>query len=178
MDQNKLRLQVFEKTGIKIDVSDPVFALVALNESLLEETLRRHLAILQAQNPSTRQQATPHADNWESDEAHNHSHTNNSNNTSSNNDAHIAPVAPTAPAAFPLPAPSPDWLKAAATLAFAAALLAAMLVLAGQALFSGGNNAQTAQLQQAEQKIARFQKALEKLDPQVRSQVQSEINKP
>lgn len=32
MDQQKLRTLVFEKTGVKIDVDDPVFALVALNE--------------------------------------------------------------------------------------------------------------------------------------------------
>ena len=51
MDQQKLRTLVFEKTGIKIDATDPVFALVALNESVLEETLQRHLAMLREHAP-------------------------------------------------------------------------------------------------------------------------------
>ena len=37
LDPHKLRLHVFEKTGIKVDVDDPIFALVALNEAVLEE---------------------------------------------------------------------------------------------------------------------------------------------
>lgn len=46
MDLNKLRTQVFEKTGIKIDTGDPVFALVALNEAVLEECVEQHVAKL------------------------------------------------------------------------------------------------------------------------------------
>jgi len=46
MDLNKLRTQVFEKTGIKIDTSDPVFALVALNDAVLEECVEQHVAKL------------------------------------------------------------------------------------------------------------------------------------
>lgn len=46
MDQNKLRTLVFEKTGIKIDTTDPVFAVVALNEAVLSEYLERHLAVM------------------------------------------------------------------------------------------------------------------------------------
>jgi len=46
MDQNKLRNLVFEKTGVRIDVDDPVFALVALNEAVLEEAVERHIALL------------------------------------------------------------------------------------------------------------------------------------
>lgn len=46
MDQQKLRTLVFEKTGVKIDVDDPVFALVALNEAVLEEAVERHVALL------------------------------------------------------------------------------------------------------------------------------------
>jgi hypothetical protein len=42
MDQNKLRTLVFEKTGIRIDVGDPVFALVALNEAVLSECVEAH----------------------------------------------------------------------------------------------------------------------------------------
>ena len=46
MDQQKLRNLVFEKTGVRIDVDDPVFALVALNEAVLEEAVERHIALL------------------------------------------------------------------------------------------------------------------------------------
>lgn len=46
MDQQKLRTLVFEKTGVKIDVDDPIFALVALNEAVLEETVERNVARL------------------------------------------------------------------------------------------------------------------------------------
>lgn len=46
MDHNKLRALVFEKSGIKIDEQDPVFALVALNEAVLTELLRTHQATM------------------------------------------------------------------------------------------------------------------------------------
>ncbi|WP_332879078.1 hypothetical protein [Massilia sp. S19_KUP03_FR1] len=46
MDQTKLRNLVFEKTGVRIDVDDPVFALVALNEAVLEEAVERHIALM------------------------------------------------------------------------------------------------------------------------------------
>ena len=39
MDIKKLQLAVFEKTGIRIDDADPVFAVVALNEALLSELI-------------------------------------------------------------------------------------------------------------------------------------------
>ena len=37
LDPQKHRLHVFENTGIKVDVDDPIFALVALPEAVLEE---------------------------------------------------------------------------------------------------------------------------------------------
>jgi len=46
MDQQKLRTLVFEKTGVKIDIDDPIFALVALNEAVLAEAVDRHVALL------------------------------------------------------------------------------------------------------------------------------------
>ena len=46
MDQNKLRNLVFEKTGVKVDSDDPIFALVALNETVLAEAVGRHIALL------------------------------------------------------------------------------------------------------------------------------------
>ena len=47
MDLNKLRTQVFEKTGIKVDTNDPIFALVALNEAVLSECVEQHIANLE-----------------------------------------------------------------------------------------------------------------------------------
>lgn len=41
MDRDKLRLHLFEKTGLRIDVDDPVFTIVALNELVLEEMVAR-----------------------------------------------------------------------------------------------------------------------------------------
>jgi len=40
MDIPKLRTRIFEKTGVRVDDSDPIFTLVALNESLLEDVIR------------------------------------------------------------------------------------------------------------------------------------------
>lgn len=48
MDQHKLRNLVFEKTGVKVDTDDPIFALVALNEAVLAETVERHVALIEA----------------------------------------------------------------------------------------------------------------------------------
>ncbi|WP_300754757.1 hypothetical protein [Janthinobacterium sp.] len=57
MDQHKLRSHVFDKTGIKIDVDDPIFALVALNEAVLAETVTRQLAQLEAATQALAAQA-------------------------------------------------------------------------------------------------------------------------
>jgi hypothetical protein len=46
MDINRLRTLVFEKSGIKVDTSDPIFALVALNEAVLSECVEPHVAVL------------------------------------------------------------------------------------------------------------------------------------
>lgn len=46
MDQQKLRNLVFDKTGVRIDIDDPIFALVALNEAVLAEAVERHVALL------------------------------------------------------------------------------------------------------------------------------------
>jgi hypothetical protein len=48
MDQNKLRTLVFEKTGIRIDTMDPVFALVALNEAVLDECVIQQINAIDA----------------------------------------------------------------------------------------------------------------------------------
>lgn len=57
VDQHKLRSHVFDKTGIKIDVDDPIFALVALNEAVLAETIERQLAQLDAATQALTAQA-------------------------------------------------------------------------------------------------------------------------
>ena len=46
MDTNKLRNQVFEQTGIRIDTNDPVFALVALNDAVLAEGVERQREVV------------------------------------------------------------------------------------------------------------------------------------
>jgi len=57
MDQHKLRTLVFEKTGVKLGIDDPVFALVALNEAVLEEAVERHIAAIDAASLELAQQA-------------------------------------------------------------------------------------------------------------------------
>jgi len=57
MDQHKLRSLVFEKTGVKVDVDDPIFALVALNEAVLEEAVERHVARIDAASVALVRQA-------------------------------------------------------------------------------------------------------------------------
>ena len=57
MDPHKLRSHVFDKTGIKVDVDDPIFALVALNEAVLAETVERQLALLDAATQALAAQA-------------------------------------------------------------------------------------------------------------------------
>jgi hypothetical protein len=43
MDLNLLRTAVFEKTGIKVDTQDPIFALVALHETVLADSIAHQL---------------------------------------------------------------------------------------------------------------------------------------
>ena len=57
VDQHKLRSHVFDKTGIKVDTDDPIFALVALNEAVLAETVERQLAVLNAATDALAAQA-------------------------------------------------------------------------------------------------------------------------
>ncbi len=57
MDRHQLRSHVFDKTGIKVDVDDPIFALVALNEAVLADTVGRQLALLDAATEALAAQA-------------------------------------------------------------------------------------------------------------------------
>lgn len=47
MDLNLLRTAVFEKTGIKVDTEDPIFALVALHETVLEQSVAHQLQTIE-----------------------------------------------------------------------------------------------------------------------------------
>jgi hypothetical protein len=168
MDQQKLRTLVFEKTGVKIDVDDPVFALVALNEAVLEETVERHVALLREANDTLAAQvaalqgrAAPGAPS--------------------------APVhgAPPAPRHEPAPAPGLD--RRPLALAAGTALLAALLVLAGQAALRPSPPApappppaaeltpeQSAAIRNGE-KLARI---VEQLDRKTRAAIAAEMQKP
>lgn len=183
MDQQKLRSLVFEKTGVKIDVDDPVFALVALNEAVLEEAVERHVARIDAASQELAQQARaagglaarPHARHEAAQEgAH-------------DGPGHGAPGAGHPPGYVPTPSSGPvrpiatqsspitprelRLLGAAAGIA----ILTALIVLGGQAAFhkSGLSAEQT----QALERAAKLDKALQNLDPKLRAQLPAELQK-
>ncbi|GAB3457173.1 hypothetical protein GCM10027321_11740 [Massilia terrae] len=152
MDQQKLRTLVFEKTGVKIDVDDPVFALVALNEAVLEEAVERHVGLLHEASGALAGKVA-----------------------SLQGRADAAPVA------------HGGGERRMLLVAGGAAVLGAVLVLVGQALFFRPAPAaapvlqakeltpeQSAALQQGE-KLARI---VSKLDKKTRSAIEAEMQKP
>jgi hypothetical protein len=165
MDQQKLRTLVFEKTGVRIDVDDPVFALVALNEAVLAEAVERHVALL---DDATRELAERLQDGG------------------------FASAAPRQPAALLAPAgvrsPGPSQReKRTMAIAAGAAVLGALLVLLGQAIFFKPlpaaapviqakelSEEQTSAIRNAE-KLA---KIVQKLDARTRNAIQAEMQKP
>ncbi|MET0268035.1 MAG: hypothetical protein ABW202_20770 [Duganella sp.] len=155
MDQQKLRTLVFEKTGVKIDVDDPVFALVALNEAVLEEAVERHIAAMDAASAELVQSARAAAGLPPPQPAA----------------APAGLTATTAPSAFGI-APR-EWRLLAA--AAAISLLTALLVLAGQAAFrpAGLSAAQTQSLHEAE----KLKQAIGKLEPRLRAEVEAQLQK-
>ncbi|MGZ8289883.1 MAG: hypothetical protein ACXW2U_12310 [Telluria sp.] len=170
MDQQKLRTLVFEKTGVRIDVDDPVFALVALNEAVLAEAVERHVALL---DDATRELAGQV-------EALQHG-------------GHIArPAAERPVPALLKPAGSGAASPTAAekrmlALAAGAALLGAILVLLGQAaLFRPAPvpapvviaKELTPEQAKAIADGGKMAKAVEKLDPKSRKLIQAEMQKP
>jgi len=160
MDQQKLRTLVFEKTGVKIDVDDPVFAVVALNEAVLAEAVERHVALIdRASEAMAARLGAP---------------------TSAPAAASVAAPA-AAPAAAAKPAPKP------VALAAGAAVLGAVLVLLGQALWfkppappapvsppPALSAEQAAALRQAD----KLDKIVQKLDPKTRNAIRAEMQKP
>jgi hypothetical protein len=162
MDQQKLRTLVFEKTGVRIDVDDPVFALVALNEAVLAEAVERHVALL---DDATRKLAGRLRDGGFDV------------GSSSGEAARALPAAPGVN--------GPE--KRIMMIAGAAAVLGALLVLLGQAVFFKPlpapapviqakelSEAQSGALRNAE-KLA---KIVQKLDPKTRNAIQADMQKP
>ena len=159
MDQQKLRSLVFDKTGVKIDVDDPVFALVALNEAVLEEAVARHVALIEQASDAmaARLGGAPAAA--------------------------TATALPARPAVHIIDQPA----RAPGLAAAGAAVLGAALVLLGQALWFKPLPApapivqakelsaeQSAALRQAE----KLDKIVQKLDPKTRAAIRTELQKP
>ena len=169
MDQQKLRTLVFEKTGVKIDVDDPVFALVALNEAVLAEAVERHVALLdQATATLAVHAAALRADG--------------SMYRGADSPALApAPVPATAPAAVA----APD--QRVPVIAGGAAVLCALLVLAGQALLLRPPpvppSTVLARELTPEQALAirngeKLAAIVKKLDSKTRNAIQAEMQKP
>jgi hypothetical protein len=164
MDQLKLRTLVFEKTGVKVDVDDPIFALVALNEAVLEEAVERHLERIEAASLELAQ----HARN-----------------------AGGLPAPPTPTAAGPArPIATQGGMFSPRELrlligAGAVAVLTALLMLAGQAMLAKPAAAPillpaplTASQMAAIAAGEKLERILPKLDAKTRSAVEAELNKP
>ena len=161
----KLRTLVFEKTGVRIDVDDPVFALVALNEAVLAEAVERHVALL---DEATRELA---------DQAQ------------ALHDGGYARRPAERPAAAPLnpAAQLPGADKRMVAIAGGAALLAALLVLSGQAVLfrpapatppalqAGALSEEQAGLLRNAEKLT---KIVQQLDAKTRDKIQAEMQKP
>lgn len=171
MDQQKLRTLVFEKTGVKIDIDDPIFALVALNEAVLAEAVERHVTLLDQASARLADQAglaqdAPPAWRTETDSA-------------------SAPPAPLPKPAVAAPSDKQDWRMAA--IAAGAAVLGAVLVLLGQALWfkpapippstviAKELTPEQAQAIRTGEKLGAI---VQKLDAKTRNAIQAEMQKP
>ena len=174
MDQHKLRTLVFEKTGVKIDIDDPVFALVALNEAVLEDAVERHVAAIDSATRELVRRARD-AGGLAPERSVEHD---------ASNELDLATSASSASRAAADPAPVPthaagtgitrhEWRLLAA--AAGVAVLSALLVLGGQAAFTkpGLTAAQTQSLQEAE----RLKTAINQLEPKLRAEVQAQLPK-
>jgi hypothetical protein len=168
MDQQKLRALVFEKTGVKIDIDDPVFALVALNEAVLAEAVERHVALLDDATADLADQADALL--------------------AAGSTCRYAGGAEQRPIAAPANASAPPLAeKRVLAIAGGAALLCALLVLSGQALLfkapAAPAPAAIAKELTPEQALAlrnadKLDKIVQKLDPKTRNAIQAEMQKP
>jgi hypothetical protein len=177
MDQQKLRTLVFEKTGVKIDVDDPVFALVALNEAVLEEAVQRHVALIDAASLELAQQARLAGGLPPLQDGHSHG----SAAAAAPGYVPTPPSGPVRPIATQTsPAITPRELRLLGAAA-GIAILSALIVLGGQAAFHKPAPAPapvlTAEQTQALQHAAKLEQAIEKLDPKARAQLQAELQK-
>jgi hypothetical protein len=182
MDQQKLRTLVFEKTGIKVDSDDPIFALVALNEAVLADTVERHVALIGAATQELLAQARAAGHDGERPAPGPHvPHVPHASFAP----ASAMPVKAIATQAPPVLVPRDLRLLAAAA---GIAVLSALLVLGGQVLFFAPAPAavpapvvrapaltpeQAAAIERGD-KLAR---ALEKLDPKSRKVIETEMQK-
>jgi hypothetical protein len=164
MDQQKLRSLVFEKTGVKIDLDDPVFALVALNEAVLEEAVERHVARIDAASANLLHLAQQHG-------GHGHGHAAAEHPPGYVPTPSAGMVRPIATQSSPITPRELRLLGAAVGIA----VLTALIVLGGQAAFhkSGLTPEQTQALQKAE----KLEKAIQKLDPKTRAELQAALQK-
>lgn len=166
MDQQKLRTLVFEKTGVKIDIDDPVFALVALNEAVLEEAVQRHVALIDAASLQLAQQARlagglPAAHDAAPVEA-------------PTGYVPTPPAGAVRPIATQAPAIAPRELRLLGAAAVIA-ILSALVVLGGQAALR--QPALSAEQTVALQRADKLEKAIQTLDPKTRAQLQTELQK-
>jgi len=169
MDQQKLRTLVFEKTGVKIDVDDPIFALVALNEAVLAEAVERHVALLDDATADLAEQAQALADSGSVCRF---------NGSTTERPALVKPKSTQAPSMQE---------KRILAVAGGAALLCALVVLAGQALFFKAPaippSTVIAKELTPEQALAiqngeKLTKIIQKLDQKTRNTIQAEMQKP
>lgn len=172
MDQQKLRTLVFEKTGVKIDVDDPIFALVALNEAVLAEAVERHVALLDDATAELAAQVEALQDSGALPSAAPRQET------------------PALLKATPAPQPAPPLASRDARsigLAAGAAVLGALLVLLGQALWFQPPPAPAATViakeLTPEQALAirngeKMAAIVQKLDTKTRNAIQAEMQKP
>ena len=171
MDQLKLRTLVFEKTGVRIDVDDPVFALVALNEAVLAEAVERHVALLDGATAVLAE----------------HAHALQAGaGMGGYNAAHRPVPAGVGAAGAATLAPAAADKRAIATAAGAAAL-GALLVLLGQAIFfkippAPASTVIAKELTPEQVETIRsgekMAKIVQKLDPKTRNAIQAEMQKP
>ena len=171
MDQLKLRNLVFEKTGVKIDVDDPIFALVALNEAVLAEAVERHVALLDDATADLSDQAQALLENG---------------SQCRYGQGAAQPGSPPASAPTAMAASGPQE-KRIMLVAASAAVLCALLVLAGQALLlrpaPPPASSVIAKELTPEQALAirngeKMAKIVQKLDPKTRNAIQAEMQKP
>lgn len=171
MDQQKLRSLVFDKTGVKIDIDDPIFALVALNEAVLAEAVERHVALLDAATGELAEHVAALQDGG----------------------ALPPPAAPRpTPALLKSAAATRDGAGAPTRqeqrsmfIAAGAAVLGALLVLFGQAILFKPAPAPvllakelSATQAQALRDAERLAKAVQKLDPKTRAAIEADLRKP